>query len=79
MQSLPRLAIQYQKYKAQSYSGYEYFLGPGGECDIEIGGALNRFGLEVGALRNKAEYSGRLGGDRRVGRATSATLGALVK
>ena len=61
----PRLAIQYQKYKAQELlSGYEYFLGPGGECDIEIGGALNRFGLEVGALRNKAEYSGRLGGDR---------------
>ena len=62
----PRLAMQYQKYEAQELlSGYEYFLGPGSECDVAIGGALNRFGLEFGALRNRAKYSGRLGGDRK--------------
>ena len=58
--------MQYQKYEAQDLlSGYEYFLGPGSECDIAIGGVLNRFGLEFGALRNQAEYSRRLGGDRK--------------
>lgn len=62
----PRLAMQYQKYEAQELlSGYEYFLGLGSECDVAIGGALNRFGLEFGALRNQSRHSGRLGGDRQ--------------
>ena len=62
----PRIAMQYQKYASQELlSGYEYFLGPGGECDVDIGGVLNRFGLEFGVLRNQAEYGGRLGGDRK--------------
>ena len=61
-----RLALQYQKYEAQDLlSGYEYFLGPGSECDIVIAGTPNRIGLELGALRNSAQYSRRLGGDRR--------------
>ncbi len=62
----PRLAMQYQKYEAQELlSGYEYFLGPGSECALVIGGALNRVGLEFGALRNQAQYRERLGGNRR--------------
>ena len=60
-----RLALQYQKYKAQDLlSGYEYFLGPGSECELFIAGEPNRIGFELGALRNSAEYSSRLGGDR---------------
>ena len=39
-------------------------LGPGSECDVVVGGALNRLGFEFGALRNQAKYSERLGGDR---------------
>ena len=58
--------MQYQKYEAQEFlSGYEYFLGPAGQCDLLINGVLNRVGLELGVLRNRAEYSRRLGGDRR--------------
>ena len=62
----PRLATQYQKYEAQELlSGYESSLGVGSECDIAAGVALNRFGLEFGALRNQAQYSRRLGGNRK--------------
>ena len=61
----PRIALQYQKYDAQELlSGYEYSLGVGSECDVEFGGTANRIGLEFGALRNRAEYSRRPGGDR---------------
>ena len=62
----PRLAMQYQKYSAQALlSGYEYFFGPGSECNVVIDGIVNRVGLEFGVLRNQAEYSDRLGGDRQ--------------
>jgi tetratricopeptide (TPR) repeat protein len=62
----PRLAFQYQKYDAQELlSGYEYSLGVGSECDIHLNGTANRIGIEFGALRNRAEYSQRLGGDRK--------------
>ena len=78
-----RLAMQYQKYEAQELlSGYEYFLGPGSECDIAVGGVLNRFGLEFGALRNQAEYSERLGGDREGWQSNffwQRALGSLVR
>ena len=58
--------MQYQKYEAQELlSGFEYFLGAGSQCDLVIDDAPNRFGLELGALRNRAEYSQQLGGDRR--------------
>ena len=62
----PRFAMQYQKYEAQELlSGFEYFLGAGSQCDLVINDTPNRFGLELGALRNRAEDSQRLGGDRR--------------
>ena len=62
----PRLAMQYQKYEAQDLlSGYEYSLGVGSECDISVNGVLNRVGFEVSSLRNRAESSRRLGGDRK--------------
>tara|TARA_E500000331_G_scaffold203094_1_gene194866 strand:- start:277 stop:744 length:468 start_codon:yes stop_codon:yes gene_type:complete len=58
--------MQYQKYEAQDLlSGYEYSLGVGSECDITVNGSANRIGFEAGSLRNRAEYSRRLGGDRR--------------
>ena len=60
-----RVAMQYQLYHAQKLlSGYEYSLGAGTDCGFALGGAVNRIGLEVSALRNHAKYPGRLGADR---------------
>ena len=64
--------MQYQKYEAQELlSGYEYFLGPGSECDLVVGGALNRLALNSAPCGIKQSTASGWAVIERVGKATS--------
>ena len=59
-------ALQYQHfYKARVLSGIEGVVGLGTFCRIPGSAGNERFGIEAGALHNKARDQNRLGHDRR--------------
>jgi tetratricopeptide (TPR) repeat protein len=62
----PTAALQYQHfYKSRVLSGVEGSAGLGTFCQIPGSAVDERFGIEVGALYNKARDENRLGRDRK--------------